>query len=348
MTRLLFALPLLLAVNLVQAQNGSTSLQDLQVNTNGKFVVSTVDGNSEFRIGGRLQWDYNQAEENDQVVEDGLDIRRARLYASMAMGDWYYKAQFNIGNGNGGTPEDLYVKYSGLPGGWSATLGRQLEPFGLNQLVSSKDINMLERSAVAELYSFSRSDGLLLSKAVGSSTLSLGLFEDNSDLNGLAATGRATHAFGLGDNSLLHLGANYSSRANNVTNSALELAWVGGPLHIQTEYARSDVAGVEFSGYYLQAGYILTGESLPYSKGVFKQVASSSASGAWEVVVRYESGDGNYSDIELGTTDATATGLGLNYYLNSNIRMGISYTSGEDNTNNDSGSEWRGRFQFAF
>lgn len=344
MNRIILMLPLLACASIAGAQ----STDQLNIDTNGKFVVTTQDGSSKFQIGGRLQWDYNQAQENDVIDEDGLDIRRARLYAALTTGDWSYKAQFNIGNGNGGTPEDLYVSYAGLPGGWSVTLGKQLEPFGLNQLVSSKDVNMLERSAVAEAYSFGRSDGVLFARASGDSTLALGLFEDDADLNGLAVTGRATHAFMLDGADLVHVGAAYSARANDVTNMSLELAWVGGPFHLQAEHAWSDNAGTDLEGYYVQAGYILTGESLPYSKGVFKRVSSSDSTGAWELVARYESGDANYSDIELGNTDATAFGLGINYYLNSNIRMGLSYTEGEDNTNNDSGSEWRGRFQFTF
>lgn len=347
MLRSILASALLLSSLAATAQQ-TLNLDDLSINNQGKFVVSTADGENAFQIGGRLQWDYNLAEENGLVDEDALDIRRARLYAALTTGNWYYKAQFNIGDNNGGTPEDLYVRYSALPGGWSATLGRQQEPFGLNQLTSSKDISMLERSALTEAYNFGRSDGLLLNRASGDSTLSLGIFEDETDLNALAVTGRATHAITLQNNSLLHLGAAYSKRGNDLTNSGIEVAWVAGPVHVQAEQAWSDSNGTDISAYYVQAGYVLTGESLPYSKGVFKRIKSSGDGGAWEIVVRYESGDANYSDIELGNTDATAIGLGLNYYLNDNIRMGVSYTEGEDNTNNDSGSEWRGRFQFSF
>ena len=280
--------------------------------------------------------------------EDGLDIRRARLFAALTLGNWSYKAQFNIGNGNGGTPEDLYISYSGLPNSWKVTLGRQIEPFGLNQMISSKDISMLERSAAAEAYSFGRSDGLVFSRAAGNSTLSIGIFEDNASLSSFAVTGRGTHALALDNGNLVHFGLNYSTRGNNLTNSGLEFAWVSGPFHIQAEHYWSDGAGTDMAGYYVQTGYILTGESLPYSGGVFKRVGSSGSAGAWEIVGRFESGDADYGDIELGNTNASALGVGLNYYLNGNIRMGISYTQGEDNNSSDTGSEWRARLQFSF
>ncbi len=348
MNRILLLLVALCSISVAQAQSVTSAGPDLVINTNGRFVVSTADGKSSFRIGGRLMYDYTLAEQNDVVDEDGLDIRRARLYAEFKTGNWEYKAQFNIGNGNGGTPEDLYIRYTALPGGWTATLGHQNEPFGLNLLTSSKDISMLERAAATEAYAFGRSDGLLFTRSSGNTTLAAGVFEDDASRNTFAFTGRATQAFNLSNGSLAHIGAAYSSRGADVTNTGLELAWAGGPVHLQAEHFWSDDAGADLSGYYLQAGYFLTGESLPYSRGIFGRVKPNQASGAWEVVVRFESGDGDYGDIELGTTDATAFGLGLNYYLGENLRFGISYTQGEDNTNNDSGSEWRARAQFAF
>ena len=331
-----------------QTQTVTSASDGLVINTNGKFMVETADGSSSFQIGGRLQWDYNLAEENSVVDEDALDIRRARLYAAFETDNWYYKAQFNIGNGNGGTPEDLYIRYSGLPGGWSATLGHQNEPFGLNQMISSKDISMLERSAAAEAYSFGRSDGLLLSNSFGASTISAGVFEDDSSINSFAFTARGTNAINRDNGNLVHLGLDYSNRGNDTTNTGFEFAWVTGSAHLQAEHYWSDNNGTDLSGYYVQVGYIITGESLPYSGGAFKRIKSSGSGGAWEIVARYESGDANYSDIELGNTDATALGVGFNYYLNDNIRMGIGFTQGEDNKSSDEGSEWRARLQFTF
>ena len=97
----------------------------------------------------------------------------------------------------------------------------------------------------------------------------------------------------------------------------------------------------------MQAGWIITGETRPYKSGVFKRVKPGSSSGAWEVVVRYEDGDGAYSDEELGNTDATSFGIGLNYYINNIIRVGATYTDAKDNLSYDTGSEFRARLQIA-
>jgi phosphate-selective porin OprO/OprP len=97
----------------------------------------------------------------------------------------------------------------------------------------------------------------------------------------------------------------------------------------------------------VQAGWIITGETRPYKKGVFKRIKPGNISGAWEVVFRYEDGDGAYSDEELGSTDATSYGIGINYYLNKFIRIGTTYTDAKDNINGETGSEFRARIQIA-
>ena len=92
----------------------------------------------------------------------------------------------------------------------------------------------------------------------------------------------------------------------------------------------------------------MTGESRPYKGGAFKRVKPESKSGAWEVVARYEDGDGSHSDIELGSTDASAFTVGVNWYAHKNLRFGVNYTDGESNLNNDDGNELRVRFQLTF
>ena len=336
---------------LVLAQSVTTENNDLVINTNGGLSVETSDGNYSVELGGRIQYDYNRAEENDVVDEDAFDIRRARLYVSGNVMDWGYKAQFNIGNGNGGTPEDLYIRYNGLGNGMRLTIGRQKEPIGLEQLTSSKDNGFLERTASIEAYTPGRSDGIQLDGANGNLFYALGVFEDEFTGVGtsdFSVTGRVASPVIQNDALLVHLGLAHSSRGGDVSTTGLEAAVVSGPWHVQSEYFSSDNNGTDLDGYYLQAGWILTGETRPYSKGVFSRVKPNQTSGAWEVVVRYEAGDGNYSDIELGNTDATSWGIGLNWYTNSLTRIGLNYTSGDDENSSDTGSELRARFQFAF
>lgn len=336
---------------LALAQSVTTGGDDLVINANGPLSIATADGDYSIKLGGRIQWDYNRAEENDIVDEDGIDIRRARLYVSGDLMDWSYKIQFNIGNGNGGTPEDLYVRYNGLDNGMTITVGRQKEPMGLSQLASSKDMSLLERTGAVEAFTPNRSDGILLEGSYNNIFYATGLFEDEftavAGQSAFAFTSRVASPVIDTEDKLVHLGASYTTRGGDVSGYGLEAGITAGSLHFQSEYLSQDYAGTDLNGYYVEGSWVLTGESVPYSKGVFGRVKPSTPSGAWELVARYESGDGDYGDIELGTTDASATSIGVNWYMNSFIRFGLNYTTGEDELSNDTGSEWRARLQLA-
>lgn len=347
------SLGLLLLASSVSAGTVTSDGADLVIKTRGGLSVETVDEQYSMQLGGRLMWDYNYSDGASDPLdnEDDFSLRRARIYVKGNAQDWSYKAQFNIGNSNGGTPEDLYIRYNGWGKKAVVTVGKQKEPFGLEALTSSKYISVLERSAITEAYAAGRSEGVLLSGRDGAFTYAAGIFEDDGAANGdddTVITARATFTPIESDNSVVHLGLAVSQRPDSVDVVGFELAATSGSFHVQTEFMQQDKAGVETDGYYIQAGWILTGESRPYKNGVFKQIKPNDPSGAWEIVARYEDGDGNFSDIELGKTDATAYGLGVNWYLNKNTRLGVNYTQGEDNTNTDDGSEFRARVQFTY
>jgi phosphate-selective porin OprO/OprP len=342
---------LLLIPNLLSARVVTSDRSDLVVNIKGPIEVKTSDGNYSAKLGGRIQWDYNYAELNGVADEDDFSIRRARLYLSGNLNDWSYKVQFNVGNDIGGTHEDLYIKYNGWGKKAVVTIGNQNEPFGLEQLESSKDISYLERSAVTEAYAPGRKEGILFSGQRGDVTYALGIFEDDGEDgsegagDGTAVTGRVTYAPIKSANQVFHLGVAHSNRDQDIDITGLEVAYTKGPYHIQSEFISSEENDATREGLYVQAGWILTGESRPYKNGIFKRIKPGNTSGAWEVLVRYEDGDGAYSDEELGSTDATSYGVGINYYLNKFIRFGATFTEAKDNINGDDGSEFRTRIQ---
>ena len=338
---------LLTTPSLLLANNVSTDGNNLEVNLKGPIEIKTRDGDYVFKLGGRIMWDYNYAELNGDVDEDDFSLRRARVYLSGNANNWAYKLQFNLGNNNGGTPEDLYIRYNGWGKKAVLTVGKQKEPFGLESLESSKDISYLERSAITEAYAPDRSQGIQFSGQQGDVTYAVGIFEDDSTGDGAAVTGRVTYSPIKSSDQVLHLGLAYSNRAADVNMTGVELAYSKGSYHLQTEYVTSDNLGVSSDGLYVQAGWIITGETRPYKSGVFKRVKPGSLSGAWEVVVRYEDGDGAYSDEELGNTDATSYGIGLNYYINNIIRVSATYTDAKDNLSYDTGREFRARLQIA-
>lgn len=364
-------LPLAIAAITTTGHAGTviTDGPDIEIKTDGGLEVATVDGKASMELGGRLQWDYDSTEAEDRGIDrEDLDARRARLFVEGHYGDWAYKAQFNIAEtdgADGGTAEDLYIRYLGFGDLANITVGKQKEPFGLEELTSSKYISALERTALTELYAPGRNAGIQLHGKGSNWTYGVGAFEadgdEGNDFDDLGWTGRVTFAPVNSDDMVVHLGGGFTTREVDLDDNPLtdeefdaynlELAGVFGPFHAQAEYFEgeegTEIGDTDFDGYYLQAGWLITGETRPYKNGIFRGVEPS-GEGAWEVILRYEDGFGRYSDIGLTTTEGEQTTFGVNYYANKHVRLGVSYSTGEEDETGFEGDEFRARLQFAF
>jgi len=165
-------------------------------------------------------------------------------------------------------------------------------------------------------------------------------------------------------NDLVHLGASYSFRslrddaryrqrpevqftgyvtdtgrftANATHLLGTEAAWVRGPLSLQGEYLaacadRPEDANTFLHGFYVQASYFLTGESRPYDgkTGVFtgpkpRRPSPTKGAGAWEIATRYSFLDLGASGLPETARQVQDFTVGLNWYLNPNLRLGWNY-----------------------
>jgi len=120
-----------------------------------------------------------------------------------------------------------------------------------------------------------------------------------------------------------------------------EAAAIFGPFSIQGEYAMAELedgpAGVsdaDTDAWYVYGSYYLTGESRRYNwtGGSYKQTKVKKplfkgGLGAWEVALRYTSGDFDNTDGGPGSSDADILTAGLNWYPNNNIRFSANYVN---------------------
>ena len=153
-----------------------------------------------------------------------------------------------------------------------------------------------------------------------------------------------------------------NGRRSDVTKLGFEAAGVLGPFSLQTEYAMADaddgVEEGEFTSYYLQASWIITGESRGYKAGagIFDKVKPASGTGAWELAVRMDVAEGQETPLGGALTRDTefeALTLGVNWYVNPNTRITVNYIDAEitDQLTRsvvDQPSALTGRVQFAF
>jgi phosphate-selective porin OprO and OprP len=111
----------------------------------------------------------------------------------------------------------------------------------------------------------------------------------------------------------------------------VEAAAALGPFFVQSEFVTASLdqgaatpAEHEVQAYYVMASAHLTGESKPYSKGVFKSVKPSGALGAVELVAKYDV----IENKDIPDLRVTAITAGANYYVNPNVRFMLNYVMG--------------------
>jgi phosphate-selective porin OprO/OprP len=131
-------------------------------------------------------------------------------------------------------------------------------------------------------------------------------------------------------------------------------AGVFGPVSFQAEYQqtkvnRADTTIVavrdhEFSGYYGQVSWLLTGETRPYSssEGEFGRVIPKGRFGALELGLRYSTMDLN----DITAVDAIKGGsaenltLGLTWFMNANHKLMVNVTQVDNDEYAKPGKDW--------
>ena len=361
---------------------------DINVTWKDSLRLETADGKNKLRIGGRIHRD-NAFSSDDDYMSDGDTFRRARLYVSGQIQERYdFKMQYDFAGGDADF-KDVYFGIKGVPALGNVRVGQFKEPFSLEEQMSSNNISSIERANVNRL-SPSRSAGVMLYNNYADQrvTGAVGIFRGADDSygnykgDGYAATARVTGLPYKNDDGsqLLHLGVGYSHRDDDTASYkfssdhamapstkykisdvddtsllGLEAALKLNSFSLQSEWIEADVdaaTGGDLDGYYVQASYVLTGESRSYdtASGVFKGVSpgtkflDNGGLGAWEATLRWSNLD--YTDLN-GGDEAESWTVGLNWYLNKNVRALFNYTDVDLDSGED-GSVFGTRFQIAF
>ncbi len=155
---------------------------------------------------------------------------------------------------------------------------------------------------------------------------------------------------------------------NGVGIAAAEFAYMFGPFSLQSEYAhewvsrRNGEKTLDLNAAYVSLGWTLTGESRRYkgSDGEFKYLNPVGEGFSWErgtwgvfeLATRYGWLDAAYGSYDDGTREQDVT-VGLNWYLNNNVRLMADYRyafdlAGSQVTNLDGSDLDHGIHSFTF
>ena len=187
----------------------------------------------------------------------------------------------------------------------------------------------------------------------GTRTLHLGASYSHENLNKGTPSFSAVSSYAGRRGPLLAVATtNAAAGANDsrVDTYGLEAAYANGPLYLQSELARArygQAAGGahDVLAWYVQGGWMLNGGARGYkgATGVFGAPKVGEA-GLWELTARYDVME-NADIADMRTSMAI---LGLNYYVNPNMRVMLNWTMGENDRTGDAPAQFALRTQFAF
>ncbi|WP_051412408.1 porin [Pseudoxanthomonas sp. J35] len=358
-----------------------------KVETKGGVKVTSPNGKFEASLGGRIQFDAYAFDRDLAATTGTSEFRRARLTLSGKALGWDYKLEqdFAAGSNLDGL-RDAYIA-TGLWGG-KATIGHFKPYRAMEELTSSNEILMMERpfASATGLFSgrqFQQGVGYL--RAGDNYTAGFTVFNlrgaSGARNEGMGASGRVTFAPVNNDRNTLHFGAwasqenanqgsadltataSYAGRrgpslaiattsgasGDSVSAYGLEAAGAFGPLFFQGEYVRAafgQPAGPDqdVETWYLQGSWLLNGGHKVYKSatGVFGSPRVDR--GLWELTARYDT----IGNRDLAGREASSTILGLNYYVNPNLRFMFNWTRGDNGFTGDQTGQYALRTQFSW
>lgn len=346
------------------------------------------DDDRYLRLGGRIHYDLARFSDDVTVLEDDQDFRRARLILRAGYDDWQFRADYDVGLVDGW--RSLYVRYGGWKR-VRVTAGNQVAPFSLDELSSSNDLAFLERSLASALSPAMLTGVSVRTWGKNWSATAGVFGDELSDLDrrtadGTSVVGRFTYApirkrrqvlhFGLAheyrsidSNTDVRIRARPESRLTDVrlvdtdgiagvdslSTTGLELMAILDSVRLQTEYMLMSLDGgpdePDFSGGYVQASWLATGERYRYSRsrGVPTAVRPKGDWGALELSLRYSMLDLNDGLVTGG--EQTQVTAAVSLYLNENLRTSLNYSRYDAAPNSDGidedGSIVMFRFQLA-
>lgn len=352
--------------------SAGTPESDVKISFKPGPKIESADGKYSFQLFGRAHFDVTHFDDDKSDLDSNMNLRRARLgFKGNAGEDLDYKAEVDFAKEDVDL-KSFYLNYTGIDG-VELKVGNHKPQFGLQNVISSNNIQLIERAGASNAFTRSEILGFAASSGGDHWSVSTGVFgedPDNADTGNdedtsLDVRGSA-NVLGLADvetDNVFHIGAGLSHRrptdgtrfrvrttgdgpravdtgeindVDDINIYNLELAGVFGPLSFKSEYFDANVnrdnnaSDAGFDGYYVQAGYFLTGESLPYEgdAGSFGRVKPKNAFslqnggwGAWEVVGRHENLDLNDSSAGITGGQLISNTLGVNWHLNNHVRV---------------------------
>ena len=359
-----------------------------KVETKGGIKVTSPDRKFEASIGGRMHFDAYAFDRDVVATTGTSEFRRARLtLAGKALG-WDYKIEQDFAAGtNLEGLRDAHIS-TALWGGRATIGHfkpyRSMEELTSSNEIPMMERTFASSSGLFNGRQYQQ--GVGYQRSADNYTAGFTVFNLRSPAGprneGMGASGRVTWAPINNDNDTLHFGtwgslenanqgsadlsavANYAGRRgpvqtiatttgasrNQVTSYGLEAAGAFGPLFFQGEYVNATFGqplgrDQDVVTWYLQGSWLINGGHRGYKSatGVFAAPRVTDK-GLWELAARYDT----IENRDIANRRATYVILGVNYYVNANLRFMFNYTLGDNEVSGDKTRQYALRTQFAW
>ena len=359
-----------------------------KVETKGGIKVTSPDRKFEASLGGRIHFDAYAFDRDIAAPTGTSEFRRARLtLAGKALG-WDYKLEQDFAAGtNLDGLRDAYIAHA-LWGGKATIGHfkpyRSMEELTSSNEILMMERPFASATGLFSGRQFQQ--GVGYQRSADNYTAGFTVFNlrgaSGARNEGMGVSGRATWAPINSDNQTLHFGgwasqenanqgstdlsavANYAGRRgpvqtiatttgasrNQVTSYGLEAAGAFGPLFFQGEYVNATFGqplgrDQDVVTWYLQGSWLINGGHRGYKSatGVFAAPRVTDK-GLWELAARYDT----IENRDIANRRATDVILGVNYYVNANLRFMFNYTLGDNEVSGDKTRQYALRTQFAW
>ena len=358
------------------------------VDTKGGIKITSPDKKFEAQIGGRIHFDTYAFDRDEASTTGTTEFRRARLTLQGKAYGWDYKVEQDFAAGtNLDGLRDAYIAKSALGGKFTIghfKPYRAMEELTSSNEILFMERPFATATGLFSGRQFQQGVGYL--RAGSNYTAGFSAFNlrgaSGSRNEGVGYAGRVTFAPINTADSTLHFGvwasnenanqgsadlsavANYAGRRgpsqtiatvtgasrDQITAYAVEAAGSFGPVFFQGEYANATFGqplgpDQDVATWYLQGSWHLNGGHKPYKAGtgVFGS-APVADKGLWELTARYDS----IENKDVADLDVSSWLLGVNYYVNPNLRFMFNYTKGDNGYTGDETGQYALRTQFAW
>ena len=330
----------------------------------GRIVLETADKSLRVSAGARVQLDGVTFQGDNKFV-DLVRFRRLRLNLAVDfVDDWHVKVEYEFVKRDEGW-RNLWLSYTGIPntrvtlGNQKSPVGLEnstssadttllersasnefIPQYVLGGAVSTHPNGWTATAGVFREAITSRQNdpnrGVIY---MGRLTWSPKIFDDQTFHLGFSATHFELESGGtlrIAAHPLVGITPEHLVNTHSIANVSatnlfgVEAAWSDGPVRLQSEYfwdilQRPGMPDPTFTGGYVQASWILTGEPYRYSHdtGTFEGIRPLAHYGAIEIAARIGTLDLQDSGVTGGQQNDVT--LGINWYPNELLRFGANY-----------------------